>query len=131
QFYQATKNTQFHDHAFGNTFYLDRSDFIKKRSKDSEHQFSLVYLGKTYGVWVDWDKGTYYVSTKGAKTSRDKTISMSLSDNKPNKVNIRRYRNLPFMKAFRKAVDTNAIYYDSQETYNMMNECVYLLKTIT
>ena len=131
QFYQATKDTQFHDHAFGNTFYLDSTDFIKKRSKDSEHQFSLVYLGKTYGVWVDWDKGTYYVSTKGAKTSRDKTISMSLSDNKPNNINIRRYRNLPFMKAFRTAVDINAIYYDSQETYNMMNECVYLLKTIT
>lgn len=131
QFYQATKDTKFHEHAFGNTFYLDNKDFIKKRSKDSEHQFSLVYLGKTYGVWVDWNKGTYYVSTKGANTSRDKTISMSLSDNKPNNVNIRRYRNLPFMKMFRSAADTNSIFYDTQETFNMMSEVVYLLKTIT
>ena len=82
-------------------------------------------------MWVDWDKGVYYVSTKGAKAPRDKTISMSLSDNKPNNVNIRRYRNLPFMKAFRMAADNNMIFYDNQETYNMMNECVYLLKTIT
>src|SRR5690606_28080000 len=91
QFYQATKGTKFSEHAFGNSFYLDRKDFIKKRSKDSEHQFSMVYLGKTYGVWVDWDKGEYYVSTKGANTSRDRTIAMSLEDNKPNNVNIRRY----------------------------------------
>lgn len=131
QFYQATEDTKFNEHAFGNTFYLDRNDFVKKRPKDSEHQFSLVYLGSTYGVWVDWDNGSYYVSSKGASTSRDKTISMSLADNKPNNVNIRRYRNLPFMKAFRMAADNNSIYYDSQQAYNMMNEIVYLLKTIT
>src|SRR5690606_25840288 len=66
QFYQATAGSKFSEHAFGNSFYLDRDDFIKKRPKESEHQFSLVYMGKTYGVWVDWDNGKYYVSSKGA-----------------------------------------------------------------
>jgi hypothetical protein len=131
QFFQSTQGTKMHDHAFGNSFYLDRKDFIKKRPKDSEHQFSLVYMGQTYGVWVDWDNGKYYVSTKGANTTKDKTISMSLSDNKPNNVNIRRNRNMPFMKAFRMAGENNCIYYDSQLAYNMMNEVIYLLKTIT
>ena len=131
QFYQATKGTAFNDHAFGNSFYLDRTDFVKKRPKDSEHQFSLVYMGKTYGVWVDWEKGEYYVSTKGANTSREKTISLSLADNRPNNVNIRRYRNMPFMRAFRMAVDNNSVYFDSLETYHRMSEVVYLLKTIT
>lgn len=131
QFYQATKGTKFSEHAFGNSFYLDRTDFVKKRSKDSEHQFSLVYLGKTYGVWVDWEKGEYYVSTKGANTDRERTISLSLEDNSPNNVNIRRYRNMPFMRAFRMAADNNSVYFDSLETWNKMNEVVYLLKTIT
>lgn len=131
QFYQATKDSKFNEHAFGNTFYLDRKDFISKRPKDSEHQFSLVYLGATYGVWVDWEKGAYYVSSKGASTSREKTISMSLSDNKPNNVSIRRYRNLPFMKSFRMAAENNSVYFDSQQAFNSMNEIVYLLKTIT
>lgn len=131
QFFQATLGTKFSDHAFGNTFYLDRDDFIKKRPKDTEHQFSLVYLGKTYGVWVDWEKGTYFVSRKGANTTRDKTISLSLADNKPNNVNIRRYRNMPFMRAFRMAAENNSIYYENQEAFNMMNEIVYLLRTIT
>ena len=130
QFYQATAGTKFSEHAFGNTFYLDRSDFIRKRDKNTEHQFSMVYLGSTYGVWVNWERGVYYVSKKGAETSRDKTISLSLADNSPNNINIRRYRNLPFMKAFRAACDTNSVYYDSQEAYNSMNEAVYLLKTI-
>ena len=131
QFFQATKGTDFSEHAFSNKFYLDKTDFIKKRSPESEHQFSLVYLGKTYGVWVDWEKGEYYVSTKGANTSREKTISLTLADNKPNNVSIRRYRNMPFMKAFRMAVDNNSVYFDSLETYNKTHEVVYLLKTIT
>jgi hypothetical protein len=131
QFYQANEGTEFNDHAYGNSFFLDRPDFIKKRDKDSEHQFSIVYLGNTYGVWVNWDKGVYYVSSKGASTTKDKTISMSLADNKPNNVNIRRYRNMPFIKAFRMAVDNNSVYFDSQQAYNSMHEIVYLLKTIT
>lgn len=131
QFFQATRETDFTKHAFDNVFYLDRTDFIRHRSKESEHHFSLVYLDKTYGVWVDWKKGEYYVSTKGANTSREKTISMSLSDNKPNNVNIRRYRNMPFMKAFRMAVDNNSVYFDNLETYTKMSEVIYLLKTIT
>lgn len=131
QFYQATAHTEFNRHAFGNQFYLDNKAFLKKRSDDSEHQFSLVYDKTTYGVWVDWEKGFYYVTTKGAQTSKAKTISMSLTDNRPNNVNIRRYRNMPFMKAFRAAADGNQVFFDNQTTYNKMNEIIYLLKSIT
>lgn len=131
QFYQATAGTQFSQHAFANNFYLDKKTFLKKRSDDSEHQFSMVYQSKVYGVWVDWEKGFYYVTTKGAATDKARTISMSIDDNKPNNVNIRKYRNMPFMKAFRMAVDSNQVYYDNQETFNRMSECVYLLKAVT
>lgn len=131
QFFQATQNTRFSDHAYNNSFYLDRKDFIRKRGKDTQHQFSLVYMGKTYGVWVDWEKGRYFVSSKGAKTSREKTISLSLADNKPNNISIRRYRNMPFMRAFRRAAESNQVYFDSQEAFNHMQEIIYLLKTIT
>jgi hypothetical protein len=30
QFFQATAGTKFSEHAFGNSFYLDKNDFIKK-----------------------------------------------------------------------------------------------------
>lgn len=131
QFYQATKNTKFSQHAYGNTFYLDRKDFLKKRPHDTEHQFSIEYLGEKYGVWVDWKEGKYYVSKKGANAPAYKTISFSLDDNSPNNVSIRRYRNMPFMKAFRMASDNNNVFFDTQESFNKLNEVVYLLKTIT
>src|SRR5699024_10217448 len=60
QHYQARADSDFVEHAFGNNYYLDRTEFLAKRSKESEHQFSIKYLGKLYGVWVDWDAGKYY-----------------------------------------------------------------------
>ena len=131
QHFQARKDSDFVTHAFGNNYYLDKKDFLDRRTKNSEHHFSIKYLGEIYGVWVDWDEGKYFVSTKGGQTSKEKTVSLSLADNSPNNVNIRKYRNMPFIKAFRHAVDTNSVFYDTQESYNNLQEVVYLLKTIT
>lgn len=131
QFYQATKGTKFHEHAFNNSFYLDSNEFIKKRPHHTEHFFSIAYQNKLYGVWVDWDEGLFFISTKGGKTTKEKTISMSLSDNSPNNVNIRRYRNLPAIVNFRKAVDSNRVYYDSLQSFNALSEIIYLFKTTT
>ena len=38
---------------------------------------------------------------------------------------------MPFMVAFRKAVDENLVYYDNLETYALLKEAVYLMRTIT
>ena len=38
---------------------------------------------------------------------------------------------MPFMQAFRKAVDENNVFYDNLETYAMLKEVVYLMRTIT
>lgn len=131
RFYKLVEGTEYAEHAYGNKFYLDSEHFIKKKSNTAEFFFALKYLGKTYGVWVDWDKGIYYVSTKTGALNQTNTISLSLEDNRPNNINIRRVRNMPFMVAFRKAVDENLVYYDNLETYAQLKEAVYLMRTIT
>ncbi len=131
QFYDIVKGTDFAKHAYENEFYMDSEHFIKKKTSSAEFHFGLVYMKKIYGVWVDWDKGIYYVSRKTGPINQSNTISMTLEDNRPNNVNIRRVRNLPFMQRFRKAVDENMVYYDDLETYALLNEVIYLLKTIT
>lgn len=131
RFYQIEQGTEFVEHAYENKFYLDNEHFIKKKSKESEFMFAVKYLGKTYGVWVEWDKGIYYVSKKTGSLNARNTISLTLEDNRPNNINIRRVRNMPFMKHFRKAVDENLVFYDSLEAYSLLNEAIYLLRTIT
>ena len=129
KFYQLNQGTAFNQHAFESKFILDSDHFIKSKTPQAEFNFALCYLGKTYGVWADWDKGVYYVSTKTASLNAQNTISLSMEDNRPNNMNIRRCRSMPFMLRFRRAVDENMVYYDSLETYALLNEAIYLLKT--
>lgn len=129
KFYQMNEGTEFNQHAFESKFVLDKTHFILTKTPNAEFNFALQYLGRTYGVWCDWDKGRYYVSPKMGSVSSLKTVSLSLEDNRPNNVNIRRCKSLPFMLMFRRAVDENNVYYDSLESYAKLNEAIYLLKT--
>lgn len=131
RFYQIVAGTEYADHAYGNKFYMDNETFIKKKSNTAEFHFGLAYMGKNYGVWVDWDKGQYFVTQKLGPINNYNMISLTLDDNKPNNINIRRVRNMPFIVGFRKSVDENNVYYDNLETWSMLNEVVYLLRTIT
>lgn len=140
EYFQAKKNTRFYSivegteyakHAYENKFFLDSEHFVKKRPKAAEFNFALTYLGKTYGVWADWNNGKYYVTVKSGNPSPRRTVALSLEDNRPNNINIRRVKNMPFMQLFRRAVDENNVYYDDLETYAMLNEAVYLMRTTT
>lgn len=131
RFYNIVKDTEYAEHAYGNKFYLDTTHFIRNKDSEAEFHFALMYYEKTYGVWVNWDKGVYYVTNKAGGLNDKNTISLTLEDNRPNNINIRRVRNMPFMIAFRRAVDENNVFYDNLETYAMLKEAVYLLRTIT
>lgn len=130
RFYNLVKDTDFAAHAYKNEFFLDSDHFIKRKPPEAEFHFALQFMGNVWGVWVDWDQGRYYVSTKTGSTNQRNTISLTLEDNRPNNVNIRRVRNMPFMLAFRRAVDENSVYYENLEIYANLKEAVYLLKTI-
>lgn len=129
--YKLTEGTEYNRHAYGSEFTMDKRHFIKLRPADAEFNFAMAYMGKTYGVWCDWANGRYYVTSKAAGAGRARTVSLSLDDNRPNNVNIRRVKAMPFMRLFRKAVDENCVYYDCLETKAMLEEAVFLLKTIT
>ena len=129
RFYQLNEGTEFNKHAYGNEFYMDSNTFIKEKDKQAEFHFAMVYMKITYTIWVNWDKGEYYVSSKGGNLNPKNTFSLTLEDNNPNNVNIRRVKNMPFMKAFRNSVDENSVFYDSLKTQANMKEAIFLLKT--
>lgn len=127
--YRMNVGTDFNRHAYGNEFYLDTSTFIKEKDKNAEFHFAMVYMKNTYTIWVNWDKGVYYVTSKGGNLSPKNTFSLTLEDNAPNNINIRRVKALPFMKAFRNAVDENNVYYNDLKTQASMKEAIFMLKT--
>src|SRR5699024_3389167 len=82
-----------------NKFYMDTDHFIKQKPPESEFHFAIMYLEKIYGVWVNGNRGEYYVSNKTGGLNQNNTIALTLEDNSPNNINIRRVRNMPFMQS--------------------------------
>lgn len=129
RWYKLNEGTQFNEYAYANDFYLDTTEFIRKVPKSAEFAFGLEYQQTLYTVWVDYNKGKYYCSSKGGDTNPNNTFSMSMEDNSPNNINIRRVKNLPFFKHFRLSVDENNVYYDSLKIYHALQEVIYLMRT--
>ena len=127
--YKLNEGSEFNRHAYGNEFYLDTSTFIKEKDKNSDYHFAMVFMGTTYTVWANWNKGEYYVTNKGGSISPINTFSLTLEDNNPNNINIRRVKNMPFMKAFRNAVDENNVYYNNLKTQAALKEAIFLMRT--
>lgn len=128
-FYEIVKDSEFASHAYENKFYLDSEHFVQKRPPEAEFSFAITYLGKKYGVWTDWTAGKYYVTVKVGSVAPRKNVSLSMEDNRPNNINIRRVKSMPFMLMFRRAVDENNVFYDNLETFTMLQEAVFLMKT--
>lgn len=129
RFYQLVKNKEFALHAYSNKFILDKKDFLANKSPDAEFHFGMVYMGKEYGVWVAWNAGRYYVTANPGPMNSGKIIALTLEDNLPNNVNIRRVKNMPFMRAFRRAVDENRVYYNHLQTWGALKDAIFLMQT--
>lgn len=130
RFYKLVNKTNFSKHAYENEFILDNKEFISKKSKTSEHHFNFEFMKQLYAVYVDWNQGKYYVTKKGVNTAGNKTISLTLADNKLNNINIRRVRQMPFMLAFKQAIEENNVLYDDLNTWHNLHEVLYLLQTV-
>lgn len=129
-YFQLRKGSKFTQHAFENAFILDTDKFLKQKTKESEYIFSIDFQKKRYSVWVDFNKGYFYVSSKGGNSTKENTVSMTLEDDSVNNVGIRRVRNIPIIKEFRKAFDENKVFYDKLEVYHNLREVLYLFNTV-
>lgn len=62
KFGRLIAGTEYAKYAIDNEFLRDSKTFVKKRTPESQHYFTLRYHGFTFGVWNDWDKGELYIS---------------------------------------------------------------------
>ncbi|NCC80595.1 MAG: hypothetical protein EOM07_13435, partial [Clostridia bacterium] len=77
QFFDIVKGTEYAEHAYGNKFYMDSDKFIRKKNGSAEFHFAYAYMDKIYGVWVDWNKGNYYITTKVGSVNQSNVIALT------------------------------------------------------
>lgn len=72
-----------------NEFILDNDTFIQKKTFGSKHLFAFTYMGKAYGLWVNYAEGLYFVS-KDVDPSCTICYSVTMDDHSPNKLLLKR-----------------------------------------
>jgi len=79
RFGELIDGTEYGDMSLDNEFTNDSEVFIEKRSKNSKYQFSVVYNGMTFGVWVDTNLRAMYLSTDTDPSSKN-VYALTASD---------------------------------------------------
>lgn len=63
KFGQIIEGTKYSEYAIDNKFLRDNKSFVKKKSPKSKFFFIIVYNGKYYGIWRDFNDECIYITT--------------------------------------------------------------------
>lgn len=117
RFGQFIKGTAYYDYAVSNTFADDTDTFIAKKSETAQFYFAIKFDNKIVGVWVDYNEGIYYVSSKYPKDAI--VYALTKADMEPNILMIEKTSVL--LKGVRKLYMIGSVYFDSIETREFFN----------
>lgn len=99
--------------AISNLFNFSAMDDIEPKTSSATFWFGLVYRGKEFGVWVDYDAGYYYVTRRIPKDASH-VYSLTRADNTANRLVARRAT--PALRALVEAHYDRIIRFDSVST---------------
>lgn len=73
-----------------NIFKNANNDFIAQKTPEATFNFGVVYRGHKFGVWLDYDEGYYYVTSKIPKNTKEPIYALTRDDNKANLIAAKR-----------------------------------------
>lgn len=113
--------TKYGDYALKSEFYLDDATFIQKPKGNSRYYCTLVWNGKSYGVYEYFEEGLFYVSPKVDPNSKD-VFALSTLDHKPNYIMMYRNTFNPLYHFLKYAYDNALLRFETDDCKFMFME---------
>lgn len=115
RFGKLIQGTEYARHSIENEFILDDNGYIYKEFDKGLLLFNIFFNGVTYGVWMNWKKGTMYVCTK---TDPYCTVNFYFTrdDMQPNYISAKRFKTTFQGKLTKDCYNTGSVYFDSIKT---------------
>ena len=126
RFGKLIEGTEFAEYAIENKFTKDNKSFIMKKTGKSHHLFSFVYMGTTYGVWVDYNEGKYFVSLD-LDPSNMNLYSLTVDDHTPNTMLLSTITKSFHFKPFIENYKMGNVYFESQRIKNIVYEVIRMI----
>lgn len=115
----------FADYSIENKFLLDDDTFIEHKGSNARYFFTLRYMNKEFGVWVDYTEGKIWVS-EDVDPSFLLTIAITLKDQRPNTLYLKGQARKGQLKIFIDAFKEGCVYYENINLKNMTYEIIKL-----
>lgn len=124
RFGKLIDGTEYGNYAIDNKFLRDNDTFIMKKTAGAKNFFVLKYHGNSYGVWIDYSEGKYFVS-KDKYPDCKIIYSITLDDHTPNTMLLKggRSRNL---KDFIENYELGNVYFEDINIKNVVYEIIRL-----
>lgn len=126
RFGKLIEGTEFSEYAIENKFTMDSKTFIRKKTEKAHHYFSFVYMGETFGVWVDYTVGKYFVSMDVDPSNRN-IYSLTVEDHSPNTMLLRGISKSFHFKPFIEEYKNGNVYFENQKIKNIVYQVIRMI----
>ncbi len=123
KFYQMIGGTDYAKYAAENEFLRDSKEFLGKKGKDAEYQFTITYFDECIGIWRDYKRGFYYVSADVDRQCR-LVFAATTEDHRPNTLLLKGFKGAPQLKKLKAAYDAGCVRYESAKLKSWFRDIV-------
>ena len=129
RFGKLISGTEYGDYNMHGVFINDSADFIEKKTGNCSYLYTIVYKGKSLGVWANFETGKMYVSRS---VERDCTLRfvLTLDDLTPNTLLLSTLDKNYYMKKFMLNLRLGNIRAEDQEIKSYVLEIAGLLRSV-
>ena len=120
-FGKMISKTKYGDYALKGSFYLDDDTFIQRPHGLSSYYCTLVWEGKSYGVFEYSEDGLIYICKKYDKTC-NKVFALTTTDHKPNYMLLYKASTSPIFAFLKYCYDNALLRFENLECKNMFLE---------
>lgn len=125
RFGKLIAGTDFEEYAIENKFIMDSKTFLMKKTEKSQYYLTFIYKGVSYGIWVDYNEGKFFVSENIDPSCR-LVYSLTVDDHKPNTMLLSQINKAVLWKKFIENYKMGNVYFESQKIKNIVYEVIKL-----
>lgn len=126
RFGQLIAGTEYASYAIDNEWLEDDSDFLGKKTKDSEYRMSIRYKDTWIGIWFDPIEWIYYISMDVDLQNPNK-YSATTSDHKPNMMLCKTAKRMNSFRHLIEYYNNGAIRYESVKLKSWFREIMRMM----
>ena len=128
EFGSLVAGTNYADYSIENKFLLDDDTFVEKKSAKAKYYFTFIYIGNTYGVWLDMTEGKLWVSAD-IDPSYPLRYTLTIKDHQPNTMFLKNRSKAGHFNYFIENYKQGNVYFEKMNIINIFYEGIKMSLT--